>query len=197
MVAALSFSQHLSLITRRCAMPVWKRASAGPRFWFSRHLWVRYLTYQGRGQRCRLPCSTTGGHDRTKGLSTTEWQQWISPRTSCATSASGDTQLPAKSCSKPTTSGSANVRILERLRKYAGCPKMQGGNEHKPMLEVWDWQVCCLCWFQIYTGQTDRQTISYGAFRVNVVPSATFEFPLALKPNSALMWRIWTSYHPL
>ena len=119
-----------------------------------------------------------------KGLSTTEWQQEISPYTSCATSTSGDAWLPAKKL---------NRRLTWRLDKHPWetekvrwLPRVQGENKHKPIMEVWDWQVCCLCWFQIYTGQTDRQTISYGALSgESHPPSATFKFPLALKPNSA------------
>lgn len=90
-----------------------------------------------------------------------------------------------KAALTPATSDLTKCVHPRKTEKVRWLPKIQGRNKHEPKMEVWDWQVCCLCWFQIYTGQTDRQTISYGAFQGECHPSATFLFP-ALRPNSAL-----------
>lgn len=98
-----------------------------------------------------------GGRDHTKGLSTTEWQQDISPRTSCATSTSGDVWLPAKAAltrrAEGTTSTSQWWRSeTDKSAVFAGFRFIQ-----------------------------DRQTGRPSAFLVNIVPSAAFRIPVALK----------------
>lgn len=77
MVAALSFSQHpFMTVNTTCCPRVSRQNVVLRRFLEASVGLVANASGPGKerggGQRCRLSCSTTGGRDHTKGLSTTE-----------------------------------------------------------------------------------------------------------------------------
>lgn len=149
------------------------------------------LVANASGARCvDLSCSTTGGRDHKTGLSTTEWQQEISPHLSSHTSTFKE--QPAESCSHRTPShsqGSPKDWKALAAQSEGGRKQAQPNDEGLRLTSL-----SSLLVSDLY--RTDRQ-VDHQLWSVAGRCYSFPQSPHSLVPKHCLMWQTRMSYHPL